>query len=428
VRPNVSRQVLLSCLLAALLASAAEAPRPIKHLKPTVILVSLDGFRYDYWDKAEAPNLKRLIAGGVRAEALLPSFPTYTFPNHYTMVTGLYPAHHGIVANEFYDPAREATFKPSDHSSILDPEWWGGEPIWVTAHKQGQRSAPIFWVGSEASIHGIRPDYWQPFDKNKPADARVADVLAQLDLPPERRPTFLTLYLEDVDHAGHDYGPDSPEVRQAISAVDSAIGLLLEGLRRRGIENQPNIIVVSDHGMAAASPDHVIYLDDYVDLSRIRVVSWGPMLSVWPKSGSRDETLAALRNVRHLSAYARDNTPARWHYNRNSRIAPVIAVADEGWTITSHERQQTHKPLLGQHGYDNNLHSMRGIFVARGPAFRPGSSLPAFPNTDIYDLLAYLLHLRPAQNDGSLEVFRPVLVKNESRKHSAPQMNADSRR
>jgi len=216
----------LTTLLFPAILLVAQSNSPA-NLKPTVILISIDGFRFDYPEKAETPNLHSVIASGVRADGLIPQFPTLTFPNHYAIVTGLLPAHNGIVANTMYDPALHALFKMTDHAQVTDSRWWGGEPIWVTAEKQGQKAATMFWPGSEAEIEGIHPTYWLPYDKEKSNAERVKQVLDWLDLPASQRPTLLTLYFDEVDHAGHDHGPNSTEVNNAIRDVDTAIGLLM---------------------------------------------------------------------------------------------------------------------------------------------------------------------------------------------------------
>jgi predicted AlkP superfamily pyrophosphatase or phosphodiesterase len=411
LRQRPVRHVLFSLLLILGPAVAAQQPRkvPFSDFRPTVILISIDGFRYDYLEKYKPPNLVGLAATGVRADALLPCFPTYTFPNHYSIVTGLYPAHHGIVANEMYDPQSDATFV-YNQPSALESRWWGGEPIWVTADKQGQKSASMFWPGSATEIEGMRPDYWAPFDARISPQQRVDKILHWLDLPREQRPRFLALYFEQVDHEGHERGPDSAKVGKAIAQVDAAIGSLIDGVRQRGIADRVNIIVVSDHGMAAASRQRVVFIDDYVDLSHARVLTTGPLFSIWPAAGKADSLIAQLRRVPHLRVYRREDAPARWHYSGNPRIAPILALADEGWTITDHAYFKSHDFHYGQHGYDNNLRSMQGVFIAHGPALKPGTRLPAFSNVDVYELLAYLLHLTPAKNDGTLEVFRPALA------------------
>jgi predicted AlkP superfamily pyrophosphatase or phosphodiesterase len=411
------RRALLPFLLVAAAAAAAQGPipKPITHLRPTVILISIDGFRSDYLEKYSAPNLQHLATTGVRAAAMQPCFPTYTFPNHYTIVTGLYPAHHGIVANEIYDPGFDATFVYKEPAA-KEGRWWGGEPIWVTAEKRGQRTANLYWPGSAAPIEGMWPDYWEPFDEKVPPAARVDKILGWLDLPSKQRPTFLALYFDQVDHEGHQGGPDSPQVRNAIALVDAALARLLDGLRQRGIADRVNIVVVSDHGMASTSPERVIFLDPYTDLSRDRVPTRGSLLTVWPALGETETVLAKLRGIPHMQVYRREDLPARWHYSGNPRIAPIIALADEGWTVTTHEHFKSHDFSQGQHGYDNDLPSMQALFLAHGPAFKAGTQLPAFSNVDVYELLAYLLHLKPARNDGTLEVFRPVLVAKRSRR------------
>jgi predicted AlkP superfamily pyrophosphatase or phosphodiesterase len=296
---------------------------------------------------------------------------------------------------------------------VQDARWWGGEPIWVTAQKAGQKTAPMYWPGTEAAIEGVLPTYWEAYDEKKKTtfEYRVGKLLSWLDLPAPERPTFLTLYFENVDDAGHDYGPDSPQLVAAIERVDQMIGVLLQGLAARGIENRVNIVVVSDHGMAACSRQRLIMLDDYVDPSTVIVVDTSPVWAAKAKDGSNAALVAKLKLVPHLTVYTPDTVPQRLHYSGNPRIAPVIAVADVGWKITSHDYVAKHpdKKYGGDHGYDNAAPEMRAIFVAAGPAFKPHRSLPGFPNVDVYPLLAYLLNVVPARNDGDLRVFKPVL-------------------
>jgi predicted AlkP superfamily pyrophosphatase or phosphodiesterase len=400
-------------LLVILLFSANFLFAAIRDLKPTVILISIDGFRYDYFGKAPTPNLDSLIARGVRARYMVPSFPTKTFPNHYTIVTGLYPAHHGIVANTMWDDGLHATFKMADRKQVQDARWYGGEPIWVTAQKAGQKTAPMYWPGTEAAIAGLMPTYGEAYDeKHKTAfEYRVNKVLSWLDLPASERPTFLTLYFENVDEAGHDYGPDSPQLVAAVERADQAIGVLLQGLSARRILDKVNIVVVSDHGMAACSRQRLIMLDDYVDLANVIVVDTNPVLAAKAKDGNNAALASKLKLVPHLTVYTPETVPRRLHYSGNPRITPVIAVADVGWTITSHDYIAKHpdKKNGGDHGYDNAAPEMRAIFVAAGPAFKPHRTLPGFPNVDVYPLLAYLLNVVPARNDGDIRVFKPVL-------------------
>src|SRR5690242_9266558 len=266
------RRLLLLLLLLAVAGCAGTATKPGSASDP-VILVSIDGFRADYLDRGLTPTLASLAASGVRADALKPSFPTLTFPNHYTLVTGLYPDHHGIVNNRMTDPAFEHGFVYKEQATIDDPRWWGGEPLWVSAEKQGVRSATMFWPGSTVAIAGVRPTYWKPFDGKVAPDARVDQVLAWLDLPAARRPRFLTLYFEQVDHEGHEHGPESAEVDAALADVDAALARLVNGLRARGRLDATDLVVVSDHGQAATSPERRPYLDDVVPLADADVVN-----------------------------------------------------------------------------------------------------------------------------------------------------------
>jgi predicted AlkP superfamily pyrophosphatase or phosphodiesterase len=412
--------ILLCLTLALLLSSIAGIATPRKDdLKPTVILISLDGFRADYLEKYRAPNLSRLAAEGVRARWLIPSFPSLTFPNHYTIATGLYPQHHGIVNNEMYDPVFDATFAVSDREALRNGRWWGGEPIWVTAEKQGQHAGVYFFLGSEAKIEGVRPTYWKPYDGKVPNSERVDTVLSWLDLPTAQRPTFLALYFSDMDTAGHGFGPDSPEVGKAVAEVDTAVGRLIQGLRARNIYDQVNIIVVSDHGMATVAPTHVVILDNYFDSKEAAHVVWGDeVTSIFPRAGEEKAISRSLKtkSLQHARCYLKRDIPARFHYRNNRRIGAIVCMADEGWKMFSRdyyesERQKGKIPnhLIGAHGYDNRLQTMRAIFIAHGEAFKRGVVVRPFRNIDIYDIMARILRLRAAKNDGSLKTAHVVL-------------------
>ena len=409
--------VLVLCLV-----TWAGAAEKITDLRSTVILVSLDGFRPDYVGSG-TPHLDSLIARGVHAKWMIPSFPTKTFPNHYTIVTGLYPAHHGIIANSFWDPTFQAKFSPGDREEVTNARWWGGEPIWVTAEKQGVRTAPVFWPGSEAPIEDVRPSYYEAFDDKRPDDVRVEKLLSLLDLPASERPRFLTLYMSDTDHAGHDFGPGTPEMRAAVEKVDTAIGQLLNGLKARGIEDQVNIIIVSDHGMAATSRKRVVVLDDYLDLKTVNVSDWGPVVSVRARDGNNAAVMAKLAHLAHAQAYLAADIPARWHYSDSPRIQPILLVANDGWLIESRDYMDKHPKFVrgGNHGYDNDDKSMRATFIAAGPAFASHATMAPFSNVHLYSLMAYLLNLRPVETDGSINVFKDVLVKQGDRVSPHPE-------
>jgi predicted AlkP superfamily pyrophosphatase or phosphodiesterase len=376
---------------------------------PAVVLVSLDGFRWDYLDRPVAPNLQRLARAGVRAERMVPSFPSLTFPNHYSIVTGLYPEHHGIVSNTIFDSTL-GTFRLSDTGAVRTAAWWGGEPLWVTAEKQGQHAGAFFWPGSEAPIGGTRATRVMAFDDRFPNAARVDSVLKWLTLPGADAMSLVTLYYSDVDHAGHSSGPVSKDVDAAIARVDSMIGRLRDGIAARGLSGRVNLIVVADHGMSAIAADRVIFLDDYISLNDVEIVEISSIGALIPKPGKLDSVFAKLKGRNpHLQVYRRAEVPARLHYSRNRRITPLVLIADDGWTITTRARFAARKPSGGAHGYDNQLPSMGALFVAEGPAFRRGFTMRPFQNIHVYDLVCHILGLKPAANDGSLDSTRAML-------------------
>ncbi len=372
----------------------------------------MDGFHPSYLERAATPNLDRLAAGGVRARALLPVFPTETFPNHYSMVTGLYPERHGIVGNRFYDPELEAMFEFDRPEITSDPRWWEAEPIWNTVRRQGLHSATFFWPGSDVEIAGGRPTYWKPYEKGTPHAERVDQVLAWLDLPAGDRPVLITLYFSSVDGVGHEYGPASPRTLAAVRRLDGSIGRLLDGLDDRGISDGVNLIVVSDHGMSSSSPERVVLIDDYIDLDAVRVVDWDPVLSLWPKPGREAEVYHKLRSAHpRLTVYRKHEIPERLHHRDHRRIPPIIAIADDGWRIASRRYFSKYRDRFtgGTHGYDDSLPSMHGIFIAHGPAFRKGLVVKPFRNIQVHALIAEILAIEPAPNDADLEAVSGLL-------------------
>jgi predicted AlkP superfamily pyrophosphatase or phosphodiesterase len=403
-------QLLLPILMLAL---AACSPRPVHPVYSPLILISFDGFRSDYIERKLSPNLAALAASGVRATALRPAFPTLTFPNHYTIVTGLYPDHHGIVNNRFVDPVSGNAFVYKDPKTTADPAWWGGEPLWVSVERQGKHAATMFWPGSDVAIDGVRPEHWQQFDGKITPDARVDQALAWLDLPQASRPDFVTLYFEQIDHAGHEAGPDSADVDTALRQVDAALGRLIEGLRQRGTYDSANIVIVSDHGMTATSEDRIVVLDKIVDMHDLDLVNAGILAGIAPKPGHEAEVARALLAPHeHMRCWAKSDVPARLHYGTNPRIPPLLCLADDGWLIDSQEyldRPNRHISK-GEHGYDNDDPNMHALFVAHGPAFRRGVTVPEFDNVDLYPLLARLLGIRPQPNDGNAATGRKMLA------------------
>jgi predicted AlkP superfamily pyrophosphatase or phosphodiesterase len=409
-RSAVAALAALACVSAATACAARHPAGPAEDARQSVVLISLDGFRWDYINRPEAKNLRALAAHGVRAERLVPSFPSLTFPNHYTIVTGLYPEHHGIVSNAMVDPVL-GRFASGDNPAVRDARWWGGEPIWVTAERQHERAAPYAWPGAEAPIGGVRPTWWEKYDVNASRADRVRKVLSLLALPADSAPRFITEYFSEVDHQGHVAGPDSPQLDTAIAQLDSAVGAIVDGITRLGLWNRVDLIVLADHGMAAMSMSRFIVLDDYVSLDSLEIIEGGPVEEIVPKPGHERYVYDHLHGANpHLAVYRKGELPARFHYNDNPRITPIVAIADEGWATTTRSRLLAKVgPFGGNHGYDNQLLSMGALFVASGPAFKSGVVVPPFQNIHVYDLIAHLLGLRPAPNDGSLDSTRVLL-------------------
>jgi predicted AlkP superfamily pyrophosphatase or phosphodiesterase len=407
----VGRFLFLIAILAVAACSGVPAQRKQGATPATVILISIDGFRADYLDRGQTPMLASLAADGVRADALKPAFPTLTFPNHFTLVTGLYPDHHGIVNNRMIDPGSGKQFVYKDAETIADPAWWDGEPLWVSVEKQGHHAATMFWPGSDVAIQGVRPSHWLHFDRTLPPDQRVDQLLSWTDLDGAARPVFYTLYLEQVDHVGHDYGPDSAEVNQALGEIDATLARLVDGLKRRGQFEQTNLVIVSDHGMTATSPERLIYLDDLISANDADVVTYGILAGFNPKPARSDVVdRAILAGHPHMRCWRKSEVPARLHYGTNARIPSRLCLAEDGWLITSHEAEHTRTHFsLGEHGYDNDDPAMRALFVARGPAFKRGLRVPEFDNVDVYPLLAHLLAITPAANDGDYTAVSGML-------------------
>lgn len=406
----------LSCLACAGALAVATLGARVRQVAqpapPIVILISLDGWRWDYLERFAPPLLTQLATGGVNAEGLVPIFPSKTFPNHYTLVTGQYPERHGIVSNNMVDPALPGRFTLSNREVQQDTRWWGGEPIWVTAERQGIIAGTMFWPGSDAEIAGDRPTYWRLYEHELPNDIRVDQVLEWLSLPEAKRPTFLTLYFADVDTAGHDHGPLSAENRRAVFALDAAMARLYAGIERLGLLPRTNFVIVSDHGMAELSAERLIVLDDYLDPASVEMIDSTPILGINPRRGTVDELYKTLAG-RHpaLQVFKRDELPAEYRLRGHPRLPSVIGIADDGWHITTREwmKRTNVKPPGGNHGFDPKYRSMHGVFIGHGPRFRQAAVVPAFANIHVYALLCRLLGVQPAANDGDPDALVHLL-------------------
>jgi len=399
-----SRLVLLLMLAGWCGARAADTPPPL-------VLISMDGFRWDYCDlyPAETPQLRALIREGTTARALIPVYPTNTFPNHYSIVTGLYPARHGMINNDHYDPVFGEFFNYKNAAAVGAAKWWGGEPIWTTAVRQGRASASYFWVGSEAENHGVRPTYWKKYDYSVPFKKRLEELVGWLTLPAEKRPAVVTFYFEETNAAGHKYGPESPELAAAVRLLDTQVGTLRTRLAAAGVT--PNFVIVSDHGMAPVSADKVMLLDDYIDLATVQVDFDGSAVGLRPHDGDAAALVRRLAALPHARAYLAADLPLALHLKDNARIPPVWIVPELGWHVERRLRFERIRLafLKGDHGYDPAHASMRGIFIASGPSFKAGVVVEPVENIHIYNLLCAALKLQPAPNDGDDRLVRAAL-------------------
>jgi predicted AlkP superfamily pyrophosphatase or phosphodiesterase len=388
-------------VLAFCSGAASAAP------KRPVIMISIDGFRADYLDRGLTPTISRLGREGVRALAMRPSFPALTYPNHYTLVTGLRPDRHGLVHNVIEDPEMPGVrFSLGAREQVRSARWWEqGEPIWVTAKKAGLKANSLFWPGDEAATHGVRPDRWLTFDQSMPAAARVDLAVEWIK---RDHPDFTGLYFDDLDTAGHTFGPDSPELNAAVARVDAAIGRLLSELEIAGLaEDHFDIIVTADHGMVRA--DKLVMLDDIAEATA-RIVTTGGTATLTPLPGREAEAAAALvGRGEHMTCWLKDQIPTRYHYGANPRVAPIVCLGDLGWYLSSHAASDGKTPNKGQHGFDPFAPEMAALFVAHGPGFRSSLTLPVIDNVDVYPMVMQLLDVTARPNDGSAAVAASVL-------------------
>ncbi len=410
---------LAAAAIAALLQACATAPvggpppmptaaAAVEAKAPVTILVSIDGFKPDYLTRGVTPNLNALAAAGISA-SMRPSFPSITFPNHYTLVTGLRPDRSGIVGNRMEDARR-----PGQVFTMTtdDPFWWTeSEPIWVTAEKAGIHTATMFWPGSNVDFGGVRPTDWQQFAQAVTSRQRVDGIIDWLRRPAATRPQFLTLYFDVVDSAGHKYGPDDAHTTAVVAEVDEQIGRLRAGLVALG---QPaNLVIVADHGMAAISADRVIRLDKMLPPGSFVSISDGPYVGLTPAAGREAEVAAVLLKPQdHMTCWPKAAIPERLHYGHNPRVPAIVCLAETGWLALTRDPPADHPPSGGAHGFDNAAPEMAALFIAAGPSIRAAGPLPSFDNVDVAPLLRDLIGLPAATGiDGDDAPFRRVLVR-----------------
>lgn len=375
-----------------------------------VLLISFDGFMNEYLERNNTPNFDRFIENGVKAEYLVPVFPTKTFPNHYTIVTGLYAENHGIIANSFPDSRLDARFSYGPINSPNDERWWGGEPIWITAEKQGLTSATFFWPGSEASIDGVQSTKWVQYDGAVPDKVRIDSVMTWMDPAGFVQADFGSLYFSFVDGIGHDFGPNSTQVDEATMRADSLLGYLFEKIDEHNLSYKLNVIITSDHGMAELSTGRVIFLDDIINLDDVEMIDWTPVGLIQPDEGSKMKVYSALKeNENNYRVYLKDELPEHYYFSDHYRIPEIIMIADVGYTITTRSFFEETENMGGTHGFDHEAPEMRTIFIANGPDFKDGEVVKPFQNIHIYELMCNILGLDPAENDGNLEEVNNLL-------------------
>lgn len=365
--------------------------------KHTTVVVSLDGFRWDYPYFYHTPMMDYMAEHGIES-GLIPSFPSKTFPNHYTIATGLYPDHHGIIANSFYDTETNEEFTLNNLEQKMNPKYYGGEPVWITAHKQGLKTAVFYWPGSDVKVQGIYPDVYYVYDQ-KPRltfKERIDGVLAQLRKAENERPELIMAYMNQPDKSGHKNGPHHLLTRQAVESVDSFIKFLYDGIQFLGLADEVNLIVLSDHGMTWVDQPHVVNVASYLKKDWYVSIQGNTPANVYVKKGCAKKVYQALKDIDHVKVWMKKDVPEYLHYGSNSRVGDVVVMPDIGYVVYDKEIEAG-----GTHGYDPTLQDMHALFRAIGPDIRHGQ-LPHFPNVNVYSLVCKLLGIVPADNDGVL--------------------------
>nr|XP_045626408.1 venom phosphodiesterase-like [Procambarus clarkii] len=403
----VTVYVVVTVSLMAVLFQDQDLSCDAKYPRRPLLLLSLDGFRADYLRRGLTPTLQALAERGVKVPYMNPSYPTLTFPNHYTIVTGLYPESHGIIANSFFDPE----FNKSFSMSSSEPEWWGGDPIWNTVKRKGKKSAAYFWPGSDHNINGSYPNYWFPYDGSVNYTDRVDKVLDWLTYSLDSRPDFICFYLDEPDHHGHGSGPNSEAVNTQLERVDAMVKRLLEGMDREGITSCVNMIILADHGMAAAGPRRVIDLVDYIsDIKKASYSYEGAFSRIDPKNDSEEVKMAMMKKLscqrKEMRVYPREGLPTRFHFSNNRRIEPIVLDLDPGFVTKIYSTYS----LEGQHGYDSHYRTMNALFIASGPDFKTQMEAEPFQNIELYNLMCYLTGVEPSANNGTLGSLYHILA------------------
>ena len=373
-----------------------------------VVVLSLDGFRWDYSQKTATPTFNLMAKEGVKVESLIPCFPSKTFPNHFTMATGLYPANHGLVNNSFYDPALHESYAIVKKQARFNPDFYDGEPIWITAQKQGLHTASFYWVGADVAIQNMHPDYWKDYNGGIPLIQRIDTIIKWLEMPETQRPRLIMAYYHEPDGLGHAYGPDDARTLNMVHELDSLTGILYKRIKALPNAECINLIVLSDHGMGNITSEQNIALSDLIPESwNVRIEGGNPMYNIYAEKPVVDSVYDRLKVVPHMQVWKAGEVPAHLNYRDNPRIGDIVIVADSAWSITRFPPKKSFTG--GTHGYDTRNKEMHTIFYAAGPAFKQGYVQPSFQNIHIYSLLAHLLGIVPVETDGSLEQVKGML-------------------
>jgi predicted AlkP superfamily pyrophosphatase or phosphodiesterase len=376
------------------------------------VIISLDGNRWDYPQYYNTEFFDSLATVGVSAR-MEPSFPASTFPNHYTLATGLVPDHHGLVNNSFWDPGREYSYSMSDPACRYDPYYYGGEPIWITAQRQGVKTGNVYWVGSDIPIKDEYPTYYRNWDEDPHWDfeERVDEIVRLLSLPESERPRLVMGYFDEPDHTGHVYGPISPETKDMVEHMDSLMHGLYLRLKALPYGDRINFIVLSDHGMEDISPERFVSWHAEIPEGWAEKVMATSPTSIFVKEGYVDSLYNRLSKIEHLSVWKHGEVPGELNYGTSGRLGDLIVAPDLGWQFASSPSKNN-----GAHGYSPKEPDMMVMFRAVGPDFKEGYEAPftegeqsAFRNVDIYPLLCKLLGIKPAATDGNLERIVNIL-------------------
>ncbi len=401
VRIGLMQRILVLAAALVFLTSWAGGPASAAPAqKPLTLLVSIDGFRADYLQRGKTPTLASLARRGTHSSGLISSFPSVTFPNHYSIVTGLVPDHHGIVNNTMHDPAiPDPVFALSSRSAVSNPLWWNeATPVWVTAARHGKVTSAMFWPGTETPIHGVQPRNWLPYSDLLSSGDRVDQLLKWLSVSPSERSDFATLYFSEVDTAGHLAGPDSPELDAALGRVDTALAHLFEGLRKLGLRGLTNVVIVSDHGMAPVPAENVVNLSPLLEGIPAAKIRWfGTFAGIEANAEDATRVLAALHDAPHMQCWRKGEMPAVYRFGTHRRIPDIVCLAETGWWLTDDLK---HKSVRGQHGYDPRDPLMHGLFIAQGSRL-VSTTLPDIANVEVYPLLCRLLGIPPEANDAT---------------------------